>query len=166
MTSPENEEQPSAETTIDEETGLKVEPLFPEDAAIIREKKPIRRTRRARSVKSAPIDRKGFRNQIVGVHKLLATLTNNPVVAITDTEGEALANAAADIIEEYQLAVSRRAILWGNLIGACGLIYGPKIMVAMKSRPAKAPPAPKPPKGGPMETPPASAFKMNFSGLA
>lgn len=159
------EETGSDASIIDEETGLKVEPLFPEDAAALRERKPIKRTRRPRGSKSSPIDRKGFRNQVVGIHKLLATLTNQPMIAITDTEGEALANAVADIIEEYQLSVSKRAILWGNLIGACGIIYGPKVMIAMKSREAKAPKPPKPPKGGPMETPQPGAFKMNFSAL-
>lgn len=157
-------ETPPAEEIPNEE-GLILEPLDVTHAAEARAKKPVSQRRpRGTASRKQKVDRKQFTNQIVGVHKLLAALTKQPIVAVTEAEGEALACACADIIEEYGLAMSRRALLWCNLISAVAIVYGPRVAMAMavakNKRQENKPLKNAPPPGGPMATP-----KMDFSAL-
>lgn len=147
------------------EEGLILEPLDATHAAEARAKKPVSQRRpRGTAGRKQKVDRKQFTNQIVGVHKLLAALTKQPAVIVTEAEGEALACACADIIEEYGLAMSRRALLWGNLVSAVAIVYGPRVAMAMavakNKRQENKPLKNTPPPGGPMATP-----KMDFSAL-
>lgn len=147
--------------------GLNLEPLDATHAAETRTRKPIS-TRKPRGTgsRNKKVDRKQFTQQVVGVHNLLAVLTKEPMLAITTEEGDALASACADIIEEYGLAMSRRALLWGNLVGAVAIVYGPKVLYgidqASKRRAATKKP-PTMPAGGPMATP--NVGTLDFSAL-
>lgn len=161
------EKEVKEEKTTIVEDGMILEPLDAAHAAEMRQRKPVSQRRPRGTVsRKQKVDRKQFTQQIVGVHKLLSVLTKEPAVAISEPEGEALACACADIIEEYGLAMSRRALLWGNLIGAVSIVYGPKlayaVTLAKKKRELTRPAAMKnaPPPGGPMATP-----KMDFSAL-
>jgi hypothetical protein len=85
------------------------------------------------------LDRRLLGRQLVGVHKLAAVMTNAPIIAITDDEGEKLGESLADIADYYGLTASRGAQLWISLAGTCAAVYGPKIfMMKIAKETAKA----------------------------
>lgn len=69
---------------------------------------------------------------------LAATMTKQPLLAITEQQGEELGAALVDITEHYGLAASREFMLWAKLGAACAMIYGPKIFFVM-NQPKKPP---------------------------
>lgn len=107
------------------------------------EEKPAGRRRRGgpratRAPRRPKVDHKLLGRQLVGIHQLLSLVTGQPIWAISDVEGEQLAKAASDIIAEYGLEASHRAILWGNLLTMVGIIYGPKAVCIWSQRKAAA----------------------------
>jgi len=138
-----------------------LEPLQPE--AEVREPRPIKRGRPKGTSRRVKTDPKMLAVQLVGAHKLIAIVTQQPIIEIETAEGEQLAKAIADIVDEYGFAASKRAILWGNLVATVGIIYGPKLFMlraAMAQR--KQRPTVNTAKESPLNS---SNFKMDFSGV-
>lgn len=155
------EAEPAAD--VPNEDGLILEPLNAEHAAATRAKKPMRGRPRG-STRKSKVDVKLFSQQLVGAHKLVAVLTQQPIIEIETAEGDQLAKSIGDIIEEYGFSASRRAILWGNLAAVVGIVYGPKFLLiresikANRNKSVTIKPQPQGNQG--------NAFKMDFSNVA
>lgn len=100
------------------------------------------------------VDKKTLGQQLCGIHALIAMATKQPVLAITDQEGDALAKSLVDIADYYQLTASKGILLWVNFGAVAAMIYGPKVMPLIKAKP-------KPERAGPSLVP---ANAVNFAG--
>lgn len=72
---------------------------------------------------------------------MLAVVLKSPVLAISSAEAAILAEAAADVSEEFDVPISRKAIVIGNMLGAIMAIHGPRVflMVAAGKMQKRAP---------------------------
>lgn len=64
-------------------------------------------------------------------------------MALDKDESKLLAKAVSDVQTFYNFETSQEIMIWTNLVGVCGMIYGPRVMVMMKrkksSKESKAP---------------------------
>lgn len=70
----------------------------------------------------------------MGAHVMLAQLTRNPIWQIQEKEGEDLANALADVMEQYDIVVSAKAQAWVSLFAASLAVYGPRVYVMAQTK--------------------------------
>lgn len=62
----------------------------------------------------------------IGIHALLATLTDAPELAVTDQEGEAFMHASANVMRHYGVQATQKTIDHIALVGCVLSIYGPR----------------------------------------
>lgn len=62
----------------------------------------------------------------VGIHAMLASLTDIPELAITDQEGDAFMKAAAGCMRHYGVAATQKTIDHIALVGCVVSMYGPR----------------------------------------
>lgn len=81
-----------------------------------------------------------FASQLQGFHLMAAQLLKNPLLEITDKEAKQLASALKDIMAVHSINVSPSTLAYAKLIGAVGMIYGPRVamMTAAKAAERKA----------------------------
>jgi hypothetical protein len=70
---------------------------------------------------------------------LAAVKLNQPLLVITDDQGNDLAKCTADIVKEYGLTVSTKMALFTQLFMVCVGIYAPKIMAIKAQNKANEP---------------------------
>ena len=63
------------------------------------------------------------------MHAMVADLTGLSFLSLEKTEAEQLSDAAQDIFSQYDMAVPPEVAAWLKLIGVCGIIYGPRVML-------------------------------------
>ena len=80
-------------------------------------------------------------NQIQGLHVVLAKLTGQPIFEISEFEAQMLATSIANVSEHYDLTASSKTMAIVGLIGACGIVYVPRVVeVRRQNRKPKGPP--------------------------
>lgn len=65
---------------------------------------------------------------IVAQHAILSTLLKVPELSIDPREAQQLAAALANLQRFYPVVISEKALAWGNVISAIGMIYGTRVM--------------------------------------
>jgi len=83
-------------------------------------------------------------------------LTGVPLFQLRDDESAMLAGSLADVMEYYGVALTGPTSVWIGLLGAVGMVYGPRYFMlqqmraAARARPASmaATPDQAPPRGG------------------
>ncbi len=91
--------------------------------------------KKARSKKSFDVD--GVESLLLSIHLSLSALTGVRELAIDVSEAKALAGAAANVARHYDMPeLPQKMIDWANLIIACAVVYGPRV-VAIKARAPK-----------------------------
>lgn len=70
-----------------------------------------------------------FGRQIVGVHAMAGVLTGLPELAISEKEGEVLAEALIVVSEEYGVALTGKTAATIQLFAAIGMVYGPRAVL-------------------------------------
>lgn len=81
-----------------------------------------------------------FARQLKGWHLMAAQFFKNPLLAIEDGEALSLAAALKDVMALHSINVSPSTLAYLKLIGAVGMIYGPRVglmMAAMKAEKAQ-----------------------------
>lgn len=79
-----------------------------------------------------------FAKQLAAGHKILAVFLKSPELVLTDGEAESLAERIVDIIDYYDLAISRGLMLWSHLIFTSSMIYGPRLAMISARRKKQA----------------------------
>jgi hypothetical protein len=67
------------------------------------------------------------------VHALLSATLKIPELALDPKEGQHLASALANLQRYYPVHVTEKALAWGNVFSALGLVYGTRF-AAMRVR--------------------------------
>lgn len=101
---------------------------------------------------------------LYSLHLGVAALTQQPLLALSEPESAALAEAVAIVADQYDWlqVVSPAVIAWGNLGKVVATIYGPRVAMisaarkskpapgaSLAQRPATAPASPFPPPASP-----------------
>lgn len=73
------------------------------------------------------VNRQKFCRQLVGAHKAASLILKNPLLEISDNEGDALGNAVMDVLDHYQVTVNPVILAYLNLFGVAATIYGPRV---------------------------------------
>jgi hypothetical protein len=110
------------------------------------DEEPVKKTRKKRVTKDKPqvkkLDNSILARQLVGVHAVMATLINEPMVMLDEeSEAKPLADAIAEVLTFYDLAIDPKHAALLNLAFVAGAIYVPKIILikmAKKDREAEA----------------------------
>jgi hypothetical protein len=63
------------------------------------------------------------------VHVGLAGVSGVPEIAIDASEGDLLANAAANLLAQFDIAPDPKTQAIIGMIMACGVVYGPRVMI-------------------------------------
>jgi hypothetical protein len=121
----ENVTEPKVKTRKPREPKIKVETL---DATV---EAPARKPR---SKKVSPTV---LANQLIGIHKILATVTKQPAFEIGDDEASTLAAALIGISEEYDVTISGKTSATIQLIAAFGMVYVPRGLYIIDQRKQK-----------------------------
>jgi len=111
---------------------------------------------KAKSGKSAKrvtaTDAGALAKQLVGLHTLGAMISGIPEFIINEDEGKILAGGIVAVCEEYDLSIDGKTGAALNLLGACAMVYGPRVFkvaaraqAAKKARQAGAADSPQPP---------------------
>lgn len=94
-------------------------------------------------------------DQLFGGHKILAMITKQPLLEISETEAKTLAAAIKNVAQYHSIKIDPKYAAYGQLLVGCAAVYGPKIYLI-----SKLPRAPKKEK-----TPPAATTEtqtVNF----
>jgi hypothetical protein len=121
----ENVTEPKVKTRKPREPKIKVETL---DATV---EAPARKPR---SKKVSPTV---LANQLIGIHKILATVTKQPAFEIGYEEAATLATALIGISEEYDVTISGKTSATIQLIAACSMVYLPRGLSIIEQRKEK-----------------------------
>jgi hypothetical protein len=85
------------------------------------------------------VELKQLANQLQAGHAMLALLTKNPMLAITEDESVRLANAIKAVLVFHNMSVNPKMAAYGELAIACVMIYGSRLgMMAMQKKQQKA----------------------------
>lgn len=87
-----------------------------------------------RKGKAAALDLSGVEAILLSAHTMLAAMTKTPELIISQDEANKLASAINTVQEHYPVHVDPKAMAWLNLAGVAGMIYGPRIFVAVKRK--------------------------------
>lgn len=68
------------------------------------------------------------------MHGLLAGIARTPELAIDKSEADTLAKSIANVSRHYDVSMQAKTLDWINLMMACGMVYGPRIMVIGANR--------------------------------
>lgn len=61
----------------------------------------------------------------------MASISIAPELAIDEQEAAMLAQAAKSVQDFYNFETSAEVMLWINVIGICGAVYGPRVMAVV-----------------------------------
>lgn len=87
--------------------------------------------------KPTKLDVELFATQIVGAHAILANLTKNPLLNISQKEAESLALAIKNLLVFHKISLSPSTVAYIQFIGACLAIYGPRLMIIVAAKKAQ-----------------------------
>ncbi len=76
---------------------------------------------------SVSLDLSSITGLLVGVHALLAQVTETPEIAITEDEGKAFTKASQNVMRHYSVQTTQKTLDWIALFGVTASIYGPRI---------------------------------------
>lgn len=104
----------------------------------------------------------GIEKILFSVHAIAAVKTNCPELALDQKEANMLASALNAVQEHYGVEIPPEYAIWVNLVTACGMIYGPRIVQisSRKKRERKEKEPPRSPYSEPQKQPPASEPPM------
>jgi hypothetical protein len=83
----------------------------------------------------------------IGVHLMLAKLTDTEELAITDDEGKAFMDRAQKVASHYSVTTTQKTMDWIAFGGCAAAIYGPRAIVLVRkqrNKPTRAANAPAP----------------------
>jgi len=89
-----------------------------------------------------PNDKNKLANSVQALHALAATLTNQPVFALSNEESINLSRAVCDVLDYHKISLEANAGPWGlymSLAVVCYMTYAPRIKAVSKPK-QKAPP--------------------------
>lgn len=82
-----------------------------------------------------PVD--ALAGTIVGLHALLSATLKIPELALAQSEGQVLASALANLQRYYPVHVTEKALAWGNVFSALGIVYGTRLGAMMARQKAE-----------------------------
>lgn len=86
-------------------------------------------------------DLAGVEAVLVGVHAMLAASLHAPELTIDAAESHAVAEAVANVAEQYKIRLDGKAGAVAGLVYALGLVYGPRaVAIYIRMRNEKSPP--------------------------
>ncbi len=63
----------------------------------------------------------------VGIHALLAQVSETPELQVTEDEGKAFMKASQNVMRHYSVQTTQKTLDWIALFGVTASIYGPRI---------------------------------------
>lgn len=94
-------------------------------------------TGQAKSQGRKALDVDLFASQLVGVHKMLAAITKNPLWEISDKEAKTLAEALKNIMAFHSINIAPQYLAYFQLMAAVATIYGPRLALVMAANKAE-----------------------------
>ena len=100
---------------------------------------PKKRGRKPGSKNNGALSKESLARTLMLAHNVPAQLLQAPEWAIDKTESELLSSAIVDCLAAFDLPIDPRAEAVIGLLGACAIVYGPRVMIARgkKSQPAR-----------------------------
>lgn len=80
--------------------------------------------------KKSKADISGLEKILFSAHLMAATAFKTPELILDEKEASMLAAAAQSVQDFYEVEASAEIMLWVNVIGVCGAIYGPRLIAA------------------------------------
>lgn len=94
--------------------------------------------RRGRPPKQAvEVDIPLLARQLKGLHQMAAMMTGLSLLAIADTEAELLAQGLGAVAKEYNLSLDGKTGAAIQLLGACAMVYVPRLLELSRLRAQK-----------------------------
>lgn len=87
--------------------------------------------------KKSPLDVNGLETLLFSLHAMAAAYLRIPELELEKTEAERLSAAAARVLAHYPVTLAAESIDIVNLVMACGMIYGSRVM-AIRVRKSRA----------------------------
>lgn len=85
--------------------------------------------RTAATEKNPAVDKNALRDLILFAHTILEQSTKIPEFKMDAAEADAIASASVNVLRHYDIGQqSQKAMDWIALIGAVGIVYGPRVM--------------------------------------
>lgn len=113
------------------------------------------RTRAYTSNPQATLPVEALAGTIMGLHALMSATLKIPELALDPREGAQLAGALANLQKFYPVAVTEKALAWGNVLTAVGMIYGTRVAAIGARRAAER-------RGQPHAPQSATVLRPNF----
>jgi hypothetical protein len=63
----------------------------------------------------------------VGMHAMLATLTQTPELELSEDEGKNFTTCAQNVMRHYSVTATQKTLDWVAFFGCCMMIYGPRV---------------------------------------
>ena len=84
------------------------------------------KSKASRKPRKSAISTEALAAQLQGIHAL-AALYLGPDFTIDAQEAQLLADAMATVAKEYNISIGGKAGAWLGLLGACAMVYGPRL---------------------------------------
>lgn len=91
------------------------------------EKKP-------RAAKPKKPDNSALSKNLMGLHAAAAMIAGNPILQLQQTEADALADGIVAVCDEYELELDGKTGAAIQLLGACAMIYLPRVLAIRQQR--------------------------------
>lgn len=91
----------------------------------------------AKPKSNAKLDVDLFTSQLVGVHKMLAAVTKNPLWEISDKEARSLAESLKNIMQYHSISIDPAKLVWIQFLFICAGIYGPRVAIILAANKAE-----------------------------
>lgn len=85
----------------------------------------------------AKLDVDLFATQLVGVHKMLAAVTKNPLLEISEKEAKSLAESLKNVMLYHSINISPSTMAYIQLLGVCFAVYGPRVAMILAAKKAE-----------------------------
>jgi hypothetical protein len=63
----------------------------------------------------------------VGIHAMLATMTQTPELELSEEEGKNFTTCAQNVMRHYSVTATQKTLDWVAFVGCCTMIYGPRV---------------------------------------
>lgn len=113
------------------------------------------------------LDLSSITGLFVGLHVVIAEASKTPEIAINMQEGDHIMRAAQNVMRHYNVQSTQKTLDWISLVGACSMVYVPRIVTIAANKRAREAvninPRPQPMQTVHADAPPGSPAEELFS---
>lgn len=83
------------------------------------------------------LDLSSITGLFVGLHVVIAEASKTPEIAINMQEGDHIMRAAQNVMRHYNVQSTQKTLDWISLVGACSMVYVPRIVTIAANKRAR-----------------------------